>query len=99
VALTALATAAVIGLISRVFQKAKPSVVSDTAAAIEPEKSTAWFTVIGGCVMALAGLYETLFGGMGPRGWLVILLGLCIAGFMSPSLTSVHKVTWEEDAT
>lgn len=97
VVVTVLATAAVLGLISRVLRKATPSVFNDTTGAIEPEKSTAWFTIIGGCVMALAGLYGALFRGAGSGGGLLTVLGLCIAGFMSPSLTSVHKVTWGED--
>jgi Na+-driven multidrug efflux pump len=95
VVVTVLATAAVLGLISRVLRRATPSMFNDTTGAIEPEKSTAWFTIIGGCVMAIGGLYGALFRGAGSGGGPLTALGLCIAGFMLPSLTSAHKVTWK----
>lgn len=68
VVVTVLATAAALGLISRVLRRATPSLFNDTTGAIEPEKSTAWFTIIGGCVMAIAGLYGALFRGAGSGG-------------------------------
>jgi hypothetical protein len=91
-------TAGTIAVIFWLLLRAKPSVLSDTAGAIEPEKGTAWFTVIGGCFMSLAGLYGVLFQGGGWGGMVVALLGLGAAGFMAPSLTSVHKVTWDEES-
>ncbi|THD56059.1 MAG: hypothetical protein E8A46_04345 [Bradyrhizobium sp.] len=93
----ALAIAGVIALLSWVLRRARPSIASDTAGAIEPEKSSAWFTVIGGCLLLLVGLFGTLFRAGGSGALAVAVLGLCIAGFMSPSLTSVHRVTWEEE--
>jgi hypothetical protein len=91
-------TAGAIALISWALRQAKPSVLSDTAGAIEPEKMTAWLTVIGGCVMSLAGLYGFLFQAASSGGVVITLLGLGAAGFMSPSLTSVHKVTWDDES-
>ncbi|MBR0974042.1 hypothetical protein [Bradyrhizobium japonicum] len=91
-------TAGTIALIFWLLLRVRPSVLSETAGAIEPEKSIAWFTVIGGCIMSLAGLYGVLFQDVGWGGVVVALLGLGAAGFMSPSLTSVHKVTWDQES-
>lgn len=89
-------TAALIALVSWVLRRAKPSVLAEAAGAIEPEKSTAWLTIVGGCIMALAGLYGVLCQGAGWVGVVLALLGLGAAVFMSPSLTSVHRVTWDD---
>lgn len=94
----AVVTAAIIALISWTLQQARPIELGDTAGAIEPDKSTAWFTVIGGFLMSLAGLYGVLFREAGWGALAMTLLGLCAAGFMSPSLTSVHRVTWDEES-
>ena len=94
----AVVTAGAITLLSWALRQAKPRVLIDTAGVIEPEKMTAWFTVIAGCVMSLAGLYGFLFHAAGSGGVVMALLGLGAAGFMSPSLVSVHKVTWNEDS-
>jgi hypothetical protein len=99
---TTLGTAGVIGLLSRVLRTAKPNVEPDVAGeaagAIAPEKGTAWFTVIVGCVMAVAGLYGVLFQRAGLGGVGLAVLGLCVAGVMSPSLTAVHTVSWDTEA-
>jgi hypothetical protein len=71
---------------------------SDTAGAIQPERSTAWLTVILGCLLSLGGLFGTLFRAGGSGAFAVAVIGFCIAGFMAPSLTSVHRVTWDEEA-
>ena len=95
---TVLASAGVVAALSWALRRTRPSMAIDTAGAIQPEKSTAWFTVIGGFLLSLAGLFGTLFRGGGSGALAVTVLGLCIAGFMSPSLTSVHRVTWDEEA-
>jgi hypothetical protein len=92
-----LATVGTLGLLSRLLRNAKPNLSSDVAGAIEPEKASAWFTVIGGGFMAFAGLFGALFRGVGWGGVAVAVVGLCIASFMSPSLTSVHMVSWGEE--
>jgi hypothetical protein len=95
---TILVSAGVILLLARMLRKAAPSIADDTAGAIEPEKSTAWMTIVAGCLLWLAGLYGILFRAGGLMAFAGIILGLCVAGFMAPSLTSVHRVTWEEEA-
>jgi hypothetical protein len=94
---TTLGTAGVIGLLSRVLRTAKPNVAGEAAGAIAPEKGT-WFTVVVGSVMAVAGLYGALFHRAGLGGVGLAVLGLCVAGFMSPSLTTVHTVSWDTEA-
>jgi hypothetical protein len=96
-AATVIAIAGVIVILSRVLRRARPSTVGDTAGAIEPEKSTAWITVILGGLLSLAGLFGALFRAGGLGALAIAILGLCIAGFMSPSLTTVHRVTWEKE--
>lgn len=98
VLVTAIAIAVTIWLISELLRRAKPSMLGDRARAIEPDKGTAWFTVIGGCLMSLVGLYGIWFLDQGWGGGLLLLLGLGVAGFMLPSLTSVHQVMWNDDA-
>jgi hypothetical protein len=98
VLVAAAVTAGTIALIAWGLRRAKPNVLSDTAGAIEPERMTAWLTVIGGCALSLAGFYGVLFHEAGWGGLVTVLLGLGVAGFMSPSLTSVHKVTWDDES-
>ena len=95
---TVLVSAGTIALLSRMLRKARPSIAKGTAGAIEPEKSTAWITIVAGCLLWLAGLYGILFRAGGLAALAVTILGLAISGFMAPSLTSVHRVTWEEEA-
>lgn len=93
---TTLGTAGVLAVLSRVLRTAKPDVAGEAAGAIAPEKGTAWFTVVVGGLMAVAGLYGAVFLRAGWGGIGLAVIGLCVAGFMAPSLTSVHKVTWDE---
>ena len=94
--ITIVVTVGIVGLLSRLLRRAKPGALSHGAGSIEPEKSSAWITVIGGGAMVLIGLYRTLFGA-GWDGAVLAFIGVCIAGFMSPSLTSIHRVVWDEE--
>jgi uncharacterized membrane protein YfcA len=96
--ITVFVSAGLIFLLSRMLRKAKPSIADDSAGAIEPEKSIAWITIVAGCLLWLAGLYGILFRAGGLMALAATILGLGVAGFMAPSLTSVHRVTWEEQS-
>ncbi len=96
---------AILWLIARWLRKAKPLVVSDQDhGTIAPDKVTAWLTVLAGLGMAGAGgvgvvaLIQDAHPTLGH--WLIALaivaLGLTIAGFMAPSLTSFHRVRWTD---
>lgn len=80
------------------LQKSKPHRVSATSGTIRPERLTAWFTVASGgvfCLLAIAILLtdpsQSLIAAV------VGVMGLAIAGFMFPSVTSIHAVNWDED--
>ena len=96
IALAAMLTMAVLELIRRLLRQATPAALDAVSGSIRPEKITAAVTVVVGAGMAVGGAASALSGG---GGWAaaVALAGLAIAGFMAPSLTSLHAVNWDTD--
>jgi hypothetical protein len=83
----------VMGL-SRLIGRQKPLRMTGDHGTIRPERISAWFTVVMGTAMCLFGLAGVLVLNMGWGGGALGAMGLAIAGFMAPSLTSVHAVHW-----
>jgi hypothetical protein len=90
-------TIAAVSVLTGLLRNARPVVAADGSGTIEPEKISAWLTVIGGSAFALGGVAAALFADAGWAGLALTVMGLCIGGFMAPSLSSVHKVVWNED--
>ena len=90
-----LLTAAIIAGLSLVNRRARPAAVSGHSEIIAPEKVSAWITVIVGELLVLAGVLDIFHSGGGVRLALTFS-GTAIAGFMAPSLTSLHAVSWTE---
>jgi hypothetical protein len=86
-----------IGFLSWLIGRAKPANESPRQGTIQPEKISAGITVIVGSFMALLGIAVTLFGQASWAGLILALVGISIAGFMAPSLTSVHQVHWTDE--
>ena len=86
----------VMGL-SRLIGRRKPLHLTADQGTIRPERISAWFTVVIGTAMCLFGLAGVLALHMGWIGGALGAMGLAIAGFMAPSLTSVHAVHWNSD--
>ena len=90
-------TIAAVSVLARLLRHARPAAAGNGVGAIEPEKISAWVTVIGGASMAVGGVMAALFT---DAGWISLgltLMGICCGGFMAPSLTSIHKVFWTQD--
>ena len=86
----------VTALLPRVLRRRPPLRVSPTGGTIQPDRVSAWFTVIGGAVMACVGVSAMVFAHAGFAGMFLALLGLACGGFMAPSLTALHQVHWTE---
>jgi len=63
---------------------------------IRPGMASAVFTVVGGIGMAVLGV--VIAASRDRAALLLTVVGVAIAGFMAPSLTSVHAVHWNADA-
>ncbi|MEQ9506889.1 MAG: hypothetical protein RLO80_11515 [Hyphomonas sp.] len=98
VALTAALTAILTGGVAILTRKAKPKHIEGSVGVISPGKVIAWITVISGA-MIMAG--SIVFAIMAAQFLALIpaavacTLGAAIAGFMLPSLTSVHDISWD----
>jgi hypothetical protein len=64
---------------------------------IRPELWTAWATVLIGSLMLVVALWAVTIENGGWAAAAVALLGAAIAGFMAPSVTSLHAVRWNEN--
>lgn len=91
-ALTALITGGLAWLIGR----ARPAALSADSGTIAPERWSALFTVIFGGIFVVGG-GVAVFAGQWSLGLGAIVMGAAIGGFMAPSLTNAHVVTWSGD--
>ena len=89
-------TAALTGGLSWLIGRARPSAFTSESGTIAPEKWSALLTVVLGAIMALGGGVAVLAGAW-PVGLIVFLIGAAISGFMAPSLTNVHILTWSRN--
>ncbi|HEX3430028.1 MAG TPA: hypothetical protein VHT03_04000 [Rhizomicrobium sp.] len=83
--------------LSRLIGRRKPLHLDAEQGTIRPERITAWFTVVMRTAMCLSGLAGVLALHMGWIGGALGVMGLAVAGFMAPSLTSLHAVHWNSE--
>jgi hypothetical protein len=95
--IVALLTVTFIAGLSWLTGRAKPLALSDQAGSIRPGRGTAWFTVVGGIAMFALGAGAAILSDGGWSGVFLALMGAASAGFMAPSLTSIHTVNWNAD--
>jgi hypothetical protein len=93
----AVVTALVIGGLSALLRRSRPANFTRGAGAIRPDLWSAWLTVVGGVAMSAAGAWAWLYGNGGAAAAGMAVLGVAVAGFMAPSVTSIHAVYWNED--
>jgi hypothetical protein len=89
-----LLTVIILGVLAQALRRSRPAMMGDEDGTISPDKVSAWFTVIVGALMTMAGWALAVFGHAAWLGLALSLMGLAIAGFMAPSLTSMHNVHW-----
>ena len=95
--ITIAVTIIVIGWLSWTLRRASPASLDESSGSIAPDKISAWFTVIVGAAMMLFGIARALFGQANWGSFALAVIGTAIVGFMVPSLTSIHWVSWSQD--
>ena len=96
------ATAGILALLAWGIGRSRPKAYDAQSGTISPERISAAVTVTVGAAMAIGGatyLWSVLKAGrVAPADWSgalgLLLLGLAVGGFMSPSLTNIHNVSW-----
>jgi hypothetical protein len=79
------------------LRRAKPWRSSETSGTIRPDRWSASFAIAVGLAFMTVGLLGVVTGAEATAAEpLVILIGATVTGFMAPSLTSVHAVSWDE---
>ena len=89
-------TAVVLGVLAALLRRSAPVALKGQAGTIRPELWSAWLTVLGGSGMFVAASWASIHGNGGWDAAGVALLGAAIAGFMAPSVTSIHAVHWND---
>jgi hypothetical protein len=95
-ATVAVGTAVVIAIMTIVSRHSGPLSEAEGRVTITPGKFSAWLTVLFFGAMALGGV-AFVFAGQIVDGLLLFGVGSALAGFMAPSLTHVHDVSWSEE--
>jgi hypothetical protein len=90
-------TSVIIALLAVVIGRARPKALEIDRGTIVPEKLTAAITVVFGAAMLVVGVLVVL-AGQWLGGGLATLSGAAIGGFMLPSLSSLHRVSWSPEA-
>ncbi len=97
--LIAVLTGLVLYGLSAMLRASKAASFSGDGCTIRPERWTAWITIIVGVATVALGL-ALLVNASNLAGIALalplVLLGLAIAGFMTPSVTAVHAVHWND---
>lgn len=95
--LIAILTAVILGGLSRLMRASRPKQLDGFSKSISPGKVSAAITVCGGILMsagAIALAFMESDSSISIHTGAMFLLGLAIAGFMAPSLTTLHDVSW-----
>jgi hypothetical protein len=92
----AIVTPIVISVLSGVIGKGPPERLQQGSGTISPERISAALTVSIGAMVAAGGIVA-LFAGLWTVGAGTMVIGLCLGGFMAPSLTHVHDVSWRPE--
>jgi hypothetical protein len=93
--LVVVVTMVIVALLSRLIGRSRPAVIDARQGTIRPEFWSALLTVGLGTAIFLAAVWGIFVGG-GRVAVAAALVGAAIAGFMAPSLTSMHAVCWSE---
>jgi hypothetical protein len=101
---TAIAVIVSLSILKWVLRRAEPLVASAAqgssaalAGSIAPDRFSASFTIVCGMAMAIGGIAVAATGGPLTIAGGCFVLGLVVAGFMAPSLTTLHNVTWTDE--
>lgn len=86
--------ALIIAALSWLLGRSKPKALSGQRGTIRPERWSAWITIILGALMFTLGIVFLLYEDGGWGAIATAALGAAMAGFMAPSITSVHAVNW-----
>jgi hypothetical protein len=76
--------------------KSKPVMLEEGQGAIRPGRASAWFTVIVGSLMCIGALWISALVPNGSGALAIAIFTAAIAGFMAPSVTSIHAVFWND---
>lgn len=79
-----------------VLREPRPATLAPGAGTIRPGLWSAWLTVLVGIAMLAMAATASIYGHGGRTAAALAVLGALIAGFMAPSLTSIHAVRWNE---
>ena len=94
--LVTILTALILGGLAALLRRLAPAALEGQIGTIRPELWSARLTVLSGVVIFMTASWASIHG-MGGRGAVALaLLGAAIAGFMAPSVTSIHIVRWNE---
>jgi hypothetical protein len=90
-------TALVMKGLSSLMRRSKPLALNEASGTIRPDRSSAWISITIGAACIFGAALGMIFDVV---PWPVALVGaFCgalLAGFMAPSVTSVHAVHWNE---
>jgi len=89
-------TAVLLGGLATLLRRSMPAALKGQAGTIQPERWSAWLTVAVGLTIFVTASWASIHGEGGWAAAGVALLGAVIAGFMAPSVTSIHAVYWDE---
>lgn len=89
-------TAAILGGMFWLLGRSKPSNLGLDYGTILPDKWSAMATVAGGTLVFAFAANAALFGDGGFWTAVLALVSFAMAGFMVPSLTTIHAVHWDK---
>jgi hypothetical protein len=89
-------TAVLLGGLATLLRRAAPAALEGQTGTIRPEVWSAWLTVLVGLGMFVAASWVLIHGNGDLAAAGMALFGAAIAGFMAPSVTSVHAVRWND---
>lgn len=87
----------VIYWIRRHATDSNPAELSGLEGRISPGKTSAYFTVVIGALLFGTGMFTIVAQSEFAIGIIISVFGLCVGGFMLPSLFSIHDITWTPD--
>jgi hypothetical protein len=93
----AIVTAAIGYWFRRALRSSGPFVLDGDSGAIRPDRWSGWFITLIGLLMACLSIWAAFTSPFGAFASVGVVLGLTLAAFMSPSVTSIHAVNWNLD--
>ena len=86
----------IIYLIFKFKNCSAPNRIEQQEGVIFPGKPSAWFTIIGGLLLVAGGIFVSLSPELSWLSAMPTALGAFTAGFMTPSLSTLHDVIWNK---